>query len=40
MDVIKVVELDIKASVQRELAPIKVRTDDKNRTGVSDSGIR
>lgn len=34
VNVIKVVELDIKASVQRELALIKVRTDDKNRTEV------
>ena len=34
VDVIKVVELDIKSSVQRELALIKVRTDDKNRTEV------
>mgnify|MGYP000866732372 FL=1 len=34
VDVIKVVELDIKASVQRELALIKVKTDDKNRTEV------
>jgi len=34
VDVIKVVELDIKASVQRELALIKVRTQDKNRTEI------
>jgi len=34
VDVIKVVELDAKASVQRELALIKVRTDDVNRTEV------
>ena len=34
VDVIKVVELDMKASVQRELALIKVKTDDKNRTEV------
>mgnify|MGYP000937351691 CR=1 FL=1 len=34
VDVIKVVALDIKASVQRELALIKVKTDDKNRTEV------
>jgi len=34
VDVIKVVELDIKDSVQRELALIKVGTDDKNRTEV------
>lgn len=34
VDVIKVVELDIKDSVQRELALIKIKTDDKNRTEV------
>ncbi|HHX24717.1 MAG: acetolactate synthase small subunit [Tepidanaerobacteraceae bacterium] len=34
VDVIKVVELDIKSSVQRELALIKVKTDDKTRTEV------
>jgi len=34
VDVIKVVELDVKASVQRELALIKVKTDDKNRTEI------
>ena len=34
VDVIKVVELDIKASVHRELALIKVGTDDKNRAEV------
>jgi len=34
VDVIKVVELDVKSSVQRELALIKVKTDDKNRTEV------
>ncbi|MGB4462644.1 MAG: acetolactate synthase small subunit [Tepidanaerobacteraceae bacterium] len=34
VDVIKVVELDVKASVQRELALIKVRTQDKNRTEI------
>lgn len=32
--VIKVVELDARASVQRELALIKVRTDDRNRAEV------
>ena len=34
VDVIKVVELDIKASVHRELALIKVRTGDRNRTEI------
>lgn len=34
VDVIKVVELDIEDSVRRELALIKVNTDDKNRTEV------
>jgi len=34
VDVIKIVELDVKASVHRELALIKVKTDDKNRTEV------
>lgn len=34
VDVIKVVELDMKTSVQRELALIKVSTQDKNRTEV------
>lgn len=33
-DVIKVMELDVKSSVQRELALIKVGTNDKNRTEV------
>lgn len=34
VDVIKVVELDMETSVQRELALIKVRTEDKNRTEI------
>lgn len=34
VDVIKVVELDVNTSVQRELALIKVKTDDTNRTEV------
>lgn len=34
VDVIKVTELDEKDSVERELALIKVKTDDKNRTEV------
>jgi acetolactate synthase-1/3 small subunit len=34
VDVIKVVELDVKSSVHRELALIKVRTEDKNRTEI------
>jgi acetolactate synthase-1/3 small subunit len=34
VDVIKVVELDMKSSVHRELALIKVKTEDKNRAEV------